>query len=162
MIQKPKRRIIEVLIRFYMACLANRGGKNTCIFLEKLACFWLKMGWFLALKQGCFAGVKQGMSKGGCGDYNGGGFVNRHGLFGEVDDEARFFCLAKCLHISRAFSRDSDNSASDGDSFARAEQGETASASDGVQEQSSPDRTCDEFLCRSMELFSSAWNQWVE
>jgi len=134
MIQKPKRRIIEVLIRFYMACLANRGGKNTCIFLEKLACFWLKMGWFLALKQGCFAGVKQGMSKGGCGDYNGGGFVNRHGLFGEVDDEARFFCPAKCLHVSRAFSRDIYHSASDGGAFARADCGQKAGTGNCVQE----------------------------
>ena len=77
MIQKPKRLIIEVVIRFYMACLANRRGKNTSFFFVKSTDFGLRTGWFLALKQGCFAGVKRGMSKGGCGDYNGGGFVNR-------------------------------------------------------------------------------------
>ena len=53
-----------------MACLANRWGKNTCIFLKKLADLESKIERFLAVKQGHFAGSKQGLSKGRCGDYN--------------------------------------------------------------------------------------------
>jgi hypothetical protein len=53
-----------------MACLANRCGKNTCVFLQKVTDLESKIEWFLALKQGCFATLKQGLSKGGCGDYN--------------------------------------------------------------------------------------------
>jgi hypothetical protein len=68
--QKQKKLIIEVIISFYMACLANKCGKNTCVFLRKVADLESKIEWFLALKQGHFTGVKQGLSKGGCGDYN--------------------------------------------------------------------------------------------
>ena len=78
MIQKQKKLIIEVVIRFYRACLANIWGKNTSFLFVKSTDFGLKTGWFLVLKRGAFAGVKQGLSKGGCGDYNGGGFANRH------------------------------------------------------------------------------------
>jgi hypothetical protein len=56
MIQKQKKLIIEVIISFYMACLANRCGKNTCVFLQKVADLESKIEWFLALKQDHFAG----------------------------------------------------------------------------------------------------------
>lgn len=56
MIQKPKKPIIKVVIRFYMACLANIWGKNTSFLFVKSTDFGLKMGWFLAAKQGHFTG----------------------------------------------------------------------------------------------------------
>lgn len=56
MIQKQKKLIIEVIISFYMACLANRCGKNTCVFLHKMADLESKIEWLLALKQGHFTG----------------------------------------------------------------------------------------------------------
>jgi len=75
MIQKPKKPIIKVVIRFYMACLANIWGKNTCIFLEKLADLESKTEWFMGSKTGPFCRGKQGFSKSKYNDCNGSGFA---------------------------------------------------------------------------------------
>gem|GEM_PF-3945318 len=63
MIRKQKKLIIEVVIRFYMACLANIWGKNTRIFLEKLADLESKIEWFMSSKTGRFYRGKTGSVK---------------------------------------------------------------------------------------------------